>query len=229
MKKLNEWNPSTKSEALDWVESELNTLIEKLDELNQGNRIQYDDYSELHDIVDQALVYVSAGLKLSESRKLNEELASSDEIHYYNEGYDAYIEGVKESDCPYDVEAEKEYQKYYNKLKSKAWHWGYNSAVKDDDNNDLYNSRMVESKELRESTSFIEPDDYNKLIDYVENKTPEATAEYSESLAKMYDCKNPKAVFNKVYDFLLSERGMSMDSEAAAIKIEDILMADYYK
>jgi hypothetical protein len=71
--------------------------------------------------------------------------------------------------------------------------------------------------------------DYNKLIDYVKNKTPEATAEYSESLAKRYDCKNPKVVFNKVYDFLLSERGMGMDSEAAAIKIEDILMADYYK
>jgi hypothetical protein len=175
------------------------------------------------------LVYVSAGLKLSESRKLNEELASSDEAHYYNEGYDAYMDGAKDSDCPYDVEVEKEYQRYYNKLKSKAWHWGYRSAFDDDSNSEPYEHRMTESKELRESTSFIESDDYNKLIDCVENKTPEATAEYSGSLAKKYDCKNPKVVFKKVYDFLLSERGMSMDPEAAATKIEDILMAEYYK
>ncbi len=229
MKKLNEWNPSTKSEALDWIESELNTLQEKLNDLNQGNKIQYEDYSELYDIVDQALAYVSAGLKLEESSKLSEELSSNDETHYYNEGYDAYMDGAKDSDCPYDVETEKEYQKYYNKLKSKAWHWGYRSAFDDDSNSEPYEHRMTESRELRESTSFIEADDYNKLVDYVENKAPEAIAEYSKILATEYDCKNPKDVYNKVYDFILSERGSSMDPEAAATRIEDILMSEYYK
>ena len=44
-----------------------------------------------------------------------------------------------------------------------------------------------------------------------------------------YDCKDPKAVYNKVYEFILSDRGCSMDPEAAATRIEDILMSEYYK